>query len=233
MYGIRMGNSLPILICVASPREREALFGAFGAEAGDPPGRAVGLAPGVVCVETGVGPTAAGVSAAAALGSGSYSAVVCMGIAGAYPGSGIEALQMVLSTRSVLAGEGRAESDRFVGLAEMGFGPFAGAEQRETSPELVGALSRLADHRGPIATVPATSGSAALAAALADRTGAVAEAMEGAAVHLACERFGVPFAELRVVSNVVGDRGRHPWKLEESLARVGPLGLAAAEALRG
>ncbi len=228
-----MGTDRRILICVAAPRERDAVFDAVGVPQDALPGTITPLTEGVDSLVTGVGPTAAAVSAAVALARGGYGAVANLGIGGAYQGSGLKLGETVLSTRSVLAGEGRAEAERFVGLAAMGFGAFAGEDWRDTSRDLVGRLTPLADQLGPIATVSAASGSDELAARLAARTGAVAEAMEGAAIHLACERFGVPFAELRVISNVVGDRERHPWRLDEALERLGGLAAETVAALTG
>ncbi len=233
----------PILLCVAAPAECHRVLAAFDACGPTTPGSrstlipATGDAPGVELLATGVGPTSAGVSAARSLALAPASAVVSLGIAGAYPGSGVSLLQTVCSTRSILAGEGRAEADAFVGLAGIGFGPFAGGEHgvdwADTSPEVVDRLRLRFDASGPIATVSAVSGTDPLAAELADRTGALAEAMEGAAVHLACQRQATPFAEVRVISNTVGDRDRHPWRLGEALDRLGPLARAVVEALRG
>lgn len=221
-----------ILFCVAAPAECRSVLEAFGVAERPSSGGLARLAEGVDLLATGVGPTVSGVNAAAGLAAADYSAAISLGIGGAYPDSGVELLQTVLSTRSVLADQGRQDADSFAGLAEMGFGPFAGRDEAATSPELVEALSPLADRQGPVATVGAASGSDARAAELEQRSGAIVEAMEGAAVHLACLRAGVAFAELRVISNRVGDRGRHPWRLAEALDRLGPLAREAAGALR-
>ena len=69
---------------------------------------------------------------------------------------------------------------------------------------------------GPIATVATCSGTDALAAGIAVRTGAIAEAMEGAAVLHAARLLGAPAIELRSISNRTGDRDRQDWKLSEA-----------------
>jgi futalosine hydrolase len=51
------------------------------------------------------------------------------------------------------------------------------------------------------------------------------ESMEGAAFMAACAASGVPFAEIRGVSNMVEPRNRAAWRLEEGIA-------AAARAAR-
>ncbi|HCT45637.1 MAG TPA: hypothetical protein DF699_10535 [Phycisphaerales bacterium] len=72
---------------------------------------------------------------------------------------------------------------------------------------------------GPIATVSWCSGSDACAQGVVERTGAICEAMEGAAVALAARRIdpGIATAELRVISNTTGDRSSQRWALDDSL----------------
>ena len=84
-------------------------------------------------------------------------------------------------------------------------------------------LSRLAGlfRTGPIATVATCSGTDAAAESVARRTGAVAEAMEGAAVVHAARRLGVPAIELRVISNTTGDREDQEWDLAGALVVLG------------
>lgn len=206
----------------------------FGKSGPTGPGSRVSLGFGgrrVELLALGVGPASAAVSTAASLAAHPASAAVCIGIAGAYAGSAVSVLDSVCSTRSVLAGEGRVEAGGFTGLAGMGFGPFDGSDWMDTSPDLAKRLGASCDHAGAVATVSAVSGTDALAETVRDRTGAIAEAMEGAAAHLACSRAGVPFAEVRVISNIAGDRSRHPWRLAEALDRLGPLSRAVAEHL--
>ena len=85
------------------------------------------------------------------------------------------------------------------------------------------ALSLLADHFrcGPIATVATCSGTDEAACQVEQRTGAVAEAMEGAAVVHAAYRLGVGAIELRTISNTTGNRQPQVWKLDDALAALG------------
>jgi nucleoside phosphorylase len=70
---------------------------------------------------------------------------------------------------------------------------------------------------GRIATVSTCAGTDARAATVARRTGAVAEAMEGAAVAQVASRLGVTFAEVRVISNTTGDRANQRWDMRGAL----------------
>lgn len=226
------------MLCIAAPRECEAVASAFGGALPGGPGGVVELREAVSLLCVGVGPASAGVSSGAAFAARPPRAVVSLGIGGAFEGSGLSPGDTALSDCSVLAGEGRLEASekppyqQLVGLTGIGFPPFSGgADRAPPCPELRGHLRSLCDAEGAIATVSAASGSAALARATRDRTGAIVEAMEGAAVHLASERFSVPFAEVRVISNIVGGPETRPWKLEEALAALGPLAVRIADAL--
>ncbi len=46
------------------------------------------------------------------------------------------------------------------------------------------------------------------------------ENMEGAAVHYVCLREGIPFVQIRSISNYVGDRNKKNWKLKEAVSNL-------------
>ena len=85
---------------------------------------------------------------------------------------------------------------------------------------------------GPIATVATCSGTDAAAAEVARRTGAVAEAMEGAAVVHAARRLRTRAIELRVISNTTGDRPAQRWDLTGALSALGDAADGALDLLR-
>ena len=70
------------------------------------------------------------------------------------------------------------------------------------------------------ATVSTCSATDVLATELATRTGAAVETMEGAAIGLACAAAGVPWAQLRAVSNLTGDRAKANWDFDRALAAL-------------
>lgn len=74
---------------------------------------------------------------------------------------------------------------------------------------------------GPIATVATCSGTDEAAQEVVRRTGAIAEAMEGAAVVHAARRLGLPAGELRAISNTTGDRNNQRWDLPRGLSVLG------------
>ena len=49
---------------------------------------------------------------------------------------------------------------------------------------------------------------------------AVAESMEGAALHYACLMEGVPFLQLRSMSNYIGERNKKKWDMQVSISNL-------------
>jgi futalosine hydrolase len=71
---------------------------------------------------------------------------------------------------------------------------------------------------GPLVTVSTCSGTVAVGRELAERTGGLAENMEGAAVAQLCTRYAAPFFEVRGISNLVEDRDLSRWDLPVAAA---------------
>jgi futalosine hydrolase len=55
--------------------------------------------------------------------------------------------------------------------------------------------------------------------------------MEGAAAAHVCALYGVPFLELRGISNMVGDRDRSTWLIDQAAETAGRAALVLAAAL--
>jgi futalosine hydrolase len=176
---------------------------------------------GFDCLITGIGKANAAGATARALDPGRHQAVLSVGVAGALPGSGLRPADVVAATASVFADEGLETPGGFSDCHAMGFplGAFEGSAV-PLDPRLLGILKPLATATGPIATVSTCSGTADLAERVRSRTGALAEAMEGAAIALVAHRLGVPAAELRVISNTTGDRPGQVWDLQAALSRL-------------
>lgn len=75
--------------------------------------------------------------------------------------------------------------------------------------------------QAPSLTVAGASATPERAATLYARHAALLENMEGFALALACLRCGLPFLEVRAVSNRVGSRPPRDWDLEGALAALG------------
>lgn len=126
--------------------------------------------------------------------------VILAGIAGAYPGSGLK------TGDTVLVGAENA--------ADMG--SFQGDTFRPKFSERIVCPHIPADTR--FGTVESNSLSAA-AAPFVDQTGAQIENMEGASFFYVCTQAGIPFLELRTISNRVGE-DFHNWDIERATSAL-------------
>ncbi|MFG1838822.1 futalosine hydrolase [Micromonospora sp. NPDC049175] len=193
--------------------------------------------PTVTVAPVGVGPAVAAAATARLLvlaeaAGRPYGAVVSAGVAGGFTGRA-EVGDTVLGTASIAADLGAESPDGFIPVDDLGM-PLAllgaGSVVR-ADPVLLAALRAAlpAATAGPVLTVSTVTGTAASTAELRRRhPEAVAEAMEGYGVAVAAAQAGVPFAELRTISNPIGPRDRDAWRLREALTAL----TAAAPALR-
>jgi len=228
------------LVVVAAPAEARAMLRARGADAalGDLFWRRIAIGDRIDLVVSGVGKANAAGATARLLDLERDRVVVSAGLAGALPGGGASIGRCLVASTSVLADEGVETEAGFRSSELLGFpallGPGGAAGDRMgVAPDaaLAGALAGATDGAGVIATVSSCSGTDERARALAARTGAAAEAMEGAAVGTAAANLAwaldVPaaaFCEVRVISNTTGSRGSQRWDLRGALGRLGALG---------
>ncbi|MBX3359280.1 MAG: futalosine hydrolase [Phycisphaeraceae bacterium] len=217
-----------ILVAVAASAEVRAVLRGLGSR--DDPDQASGSWPRLTVVggcevaETGIGKANAAAAVARVLDLRRHRAVVSLGVGGVLPGAGLELGGVVVGEFSVFADEGLETGRGFVDCAAMGFplGPPPGVvgSRVMADAELLARFEPVADQVCAIATVSTCSGTDALAGEVVRRTGAAVEAMEGAAVGLACARLGAPFIEVRVVSNTTGARSTQRWDLSLALERL-------------
>lgn len=219
-----------VLIALAAEAEARAVRGALGMTAHTETGGPWVLEKGprgLDLVETGVGKAQAAGAVARVFDPRRHAGVLILGVAGALPGGGADVGQAVLASRSLFGDEGMQTPDGFVPIDEMGFAAGVFGLSGLRPPEAwADRLGPMCDTAGAVATVSCCSASDERAATLARRTGAVAEAMEGAAVAAAVCRLARPapaFAEIRVISNTTGDRNAQRWDLSGALDRLGTI----------
>lgn len=178
-----------------------------------------------VLVAGGIGKASAAGAVAAFAERLRPSACLTTGIAGAYVGAFVPvgAAACAVSETDLDAGvayAGGTASLTEIPLARVEAGPH-GPARYETFPtdaawtEALAAACGLAPQR--FATSDAVSGDLDVAAERAERSGAALESMEGAGAALACARLGLPFAELRGVSNVAGVRDKGAWDVSAAI----------------
>jgi futalosine hydrolase len=191
-----------VLVVTAVTAERDAILAA---------------GPNAHVIVVGVGPAEAAAGAAHELAGGAHDLVLCAGIGGGFAPLGFG--DIAVAARSVFADLGVEADGGFQPIDTLGFGTVAYDVEPRLSVELADAVG---GHLGTILTVATVTGTAETSAALLERwPDAVAEGMEGAGVAAAAARAGVPFAEIRAISNTVGPRDRESWDIPAALASLG------------
>ncbi|MFI5926364.1 futalosine hydrolase [Micromonospora sp. NPDC051543] len=183
----------------------------------------------VTVAPVGVGPAVAGAATARLLtlaeaAGRPYRAVVSAGVAGGFTGRAAVG-DTVLGTASIAADLGADSPEGFIGIEDLGMPPalLGGGSVVPADPALLAALRAALPMAtiGPVLTVTTVTGTAAGTEELRRRhPEAVAEAMEGYGVAVAAAQAGVPFAELRTISNPIGPRDRDAWRLREALTAL-------------
>jgi futalosine hydrolase len=97
--------------------------------------------------------------------------------------------------------------------------PYRGGRIVNVAPPRNTALAALEQVTG--ITVNTVHGNAATIARAVERLDPDIESMEGAAFMSSCLLHGVPFAQVRAVSNVVERRNRAAWKLGDAIGALG------------
>lgn len=147
-------------------------------------------------------------------------AIVQVGIGGAYLGSFLSNGLVAAAAEELQLDLGLRHADGALsGLSTLGFPatpPRDGRPARdERVPTHAGLQHALRELVGVptlrFATLDAVTGDVEVGAALQRAFDVSVESMEGAAVAQLADRLGVPFAELRGVSNLVGERDKRAW----------------------
>lgn len=211
-----------VLAVVATDKEQRALLGALPATPLDlGPYRACRAPHGDVLV-AGIGPAAAAAGTATALALGAYDLCLSVGICGAFRGTA-DLGDTVVATELVAADLGADSPSGFLGTGALGWVD----DVVPVDASLLGTLVARLGHgvvAGPVLTVSTVTGTRARADELAQRHGAVAEAMEGWGVLTAAQPHGTPVLEVRTVSNLVDDRDKGTWDIAAAFAALTRVG---------
>lgn len=218
---------MALCLAVATAKEYRALA-PLGAPAVRPAGQAISWKRAgreLAVLVTGVGPVAAAATLGRLLGAGGISGVINLGVAGAFDLTHAPLASLVLATAENFPAYGLRGSDgtdpRGLGLPQITLAGEAIYDRLPLDPDATAAslgLNLPQDAiRGAFSTVATVVAGPAADTAPA---GILAENMEGFALALACRLAGVPFLELRAVSNRVGARPPHDWDLAGALAAL-------------
>ena len=174
----------------------------------------------VIPLITGVGSLATSYALTRQIGSLRPAVVIQAGIAGCLTDK--KAGDVLVVSEEVLADLGVWEDKRFQSLFDLkladpdGF-PFTGGRLANPHASLL-ALTGLERVRGM--TVNEITTDAQRIRWHQQNTSAVVESMEGGPLHYVCLQAGVPFLQLRAVSNPVGVRDKTKWNIPLAIARL-------------
>ncbi|MHC4550069.1 MAG: futalosine hydrolase [Planctomycetota bacterium] len=193
-----------LLVCVASEVEGAVIRRRLGGARGEIAGKRVGL------LVTGVGPVNAAHALTLSIALEAPRSVLVCGVGGAYPGMGLEPLDVACARTEIYGDLGAESPDGFLDMEALGL------------PVVRDLFNRLplslfpAERSLPFVTRTTCTGTEAAAREMVARTGGAVESMEGAAVvHVALEH-DLEVGEVRAISNRVGDRDRASWKVSEA-----------------
>ena len=162
-------------------------------------------------------------------------AVVVFGIGGAYRSSGARTGDLALAREEIAGDEGVLTNDgfkdtQFIGIPLLAVGGSAVYNTFPAPASLYEAALRslrslpLQDdakaHTGTFVTLSTGTGTSARAQELEQRFHALCENMEGAAVAQVAASYGIPWTEVRGISNIVEDRDLARWDIPRAARTV-------------
>jgi futalosine hydrolase len=153
-----------------------------------------------------------------------------IGIAGAYPDTGIRIGDIVIADSDCYGDvgmeiPGEDGLSRFQPISETAFGKSFYAEPLPaTIPESIamriGAQEGFTVHCGRGSTVNTCTGTDAVGRRRRQQTGAAFETMEGAAVLQAGQMLGIPVCQIRAISNIAAHRDMRPENIRLALVNL-------------
>lgn len=179
-----------------------------------------GTNPDVRSLITGVGAMAAGWSIMRQIDSSRPDLIIQAGIAGCLTGRSPG--EVLAVSEDQFADQGVWEDGRFKSLFDMKLAdgdafPFSGGRLVNPYREL---LALIGLHAVGGLTVNEITTNPERVRWYQQNTTAVVESMEGAALHYVCLQAGIPFLQLRSVSNAVGVRDKMKWDIKLAIARL-------------
>jgi len=161
--------------------------------------------------------------------------LVVFGIGGAYPSSGARIGDIAIATEEIAGDEGVLTREGFRDTGYIGI-PLLKTAKSEVyvtypaseplvhrSVQSIGALrnpGQGATHVGSFVTLSTCTGTTARAKELEERYHGLCENMEGAAVAQVAALHGIPWLEVRGISNIVEDRDLKKWDIPKAAETV-------------
>jgi futalosine hydrolase len=164
---------------------------------------------------TGIGLVATAAQSARRMAQTRYDLAFNFGVCGSFDRS-LALGTVVQITTDRMSELGAEDDDRFMTMQELGLA--AQDAIVNLAPPQNAALRQLPAVSG--ISVNTVHGSERTIAAVVERFHPQVESMEGAAFAYACALSGVPYAQVRAVSNIVERRNRDRWRLDLAIRNV-------------
>jgi futalosine hydrolase len=172
---------------------------------------------------TGIGQVATTCMLTNALHTTSPGMVIQAGIAGAF-GSRLELGSVVVVQKDCFGDLGMEENGHFSTIFDNGFAsaddaPFTGGWLVNNNP----LQNNMGLEAVSAVTINKVTDSMVQRQQLLDHFNPGIETMEGAAFHYVCLKAGIPFVQLRAISNYVGERDKSKWQMQEAITNLNQL----------
>ena len=182
---------------------------------------------------TGVGMVATAVWCSRVLATQEYDIALNLGVCGSFdpaiaPGAVVHVVTEQLPELGAEDGETFVSATELQLISKNDF-PFQEGRLMNPGPPRNEVLLRLAGVHG--ITVNTVHGNERAIAIVRQRCRPQVESMEGAAFMYACQLSGVPYAQVRAVSNIVEKRNREAWNVDAALASLARCGAAIFDAI--
>ncbi len=181
----------------------------------------------VVLMNSGIGKVNAAHSATYIIEKYAVSAIINIGVGGAYPGSGLKVGDIAFATREIYGDEGVINAGGWGGLEKIGIPLVKDGMKRYFNEYPLNSLpsslfkgkNRMSRWNykitgGNFVTVSSVSGTRKRARELEKRFNALCENMEGVAIAQVCTLYKIPVFEIRGISNITGIRDKRKWDLQ-------------------
>ncbi len=151
-------------------------------------------------------------------------AIIIFGIGGAYPSSGANVGDIILASEEIEGDEGVLTSEGFKDTEYIGiplvqkesalfYNRFPSCKKRLAAAHKILSSKKMNSriHTGRFVTISTCTGTSVRARELEGRYHALCENMEGAAAAQSAMLHGIPWLEVRGISNIVEDRDLKKW----------------------
>lgn len=201
-------------IIVSTPGEAELLIGKLGSKETLTfqhksffAGVLKGNTRAVICI-CGVGKTNAAHGTTLLLERFGPAHIYSIGVAGAYPGSGLHIGDVAVAENEFYGDEGILTESGFHTIDALGIALVSvnGNEYYNKFPLVIPESFKGSKSKGNFVSVSTCTGKLSMAMELEKRFGAICENMEGAAVAHICALNNIPVTEIRGISNIIGNR---------------------------